>query len=50
MTTYTITLINQFSSVTHSQAVQASTAQQAVEIVKQSVDDPEDWLVKEVVV
>lgn len=50
MTTYTITLINQFNSITHSETVQANTAQQAAEMVKQTVNHPEEWLVKSVVV
>jgi hypothetical protein len=50
MTTYTITLINQFNSIIHSQTVQATSAQKAVEMVKQAIKDPEEWLVSEVVV
>lgn len=50
MKTYKITLINQFNSNTYSQSVQANTAQEAVDVVKQAVNDPEEWLVKEVVV
>lgn len=50
MITYTITLINMFNSNTHSQTVQANSATEALEMVKQSVDEPQEWLVKGVVV
>ena len=50
MATYTITLINKFNSIAHSQTVQATSAQKAVEMVKHSVNEPEEWLVRNVVV
>lgn len=50
MTTYKITLINQFTSVKHSETVEASTVHQAVDLVKECVSEPQEWLILEVLV
>lgn len=50
MNTYKITLLNQFTSVTYSESVEASTVQQAVDVVKECVSEPQEWLILEALV